>query len=306
MSIPQKDTKLLWGKSAGRCAMPDCRKNLVTEASEANPSRNILLGEMAHIIGEGNSSPRGISVLGEEDRNRYPNLILLCKDHHTMVDQDETAWPIEKLHVIKRDHEIWIEEQLGREISEQEQIYYDFVDRVSLMLDLSNWERLCDHLFRKIMPPDFPDGVHRVSLELFRACLPGLDNDFETALFNLVDRSKQYVEFYLSNAETDWSGNRIMGRREYQHVHEYPRHAELLDEFNRWDRNCSMLLANIVKALNEFAVAVRQRLNPNYFIRTGRFCLHDAMGLMGENMQETWDIPPRYFTEEDLNAPINR
>jgi hypothetical protein len=43
MSIPEKDLKILWGKAAGRCSMPDCREILVHEASEQVPSKNILI-----------------------------------------------------------------------------------------------------------------------------------------------------------------------------------------------------------------------------------------------------------------------
>ena len=82
MTINSKDIKILWAKAAGRCSMPDCRKILVTEASDDVPSKNTLIGENCHIIGEKDNSPRGESILSIEDRNRYPNLILLCRNHH--------------------------------------------------------------------------------------------------------------------------------------------------------------------------------------------------------------------------------
>jgi hypothetical protein len=59
MSISEKDQKILWGKAAGRCSMPDCLKKLVLEASKSIPSQNILFGMNCHIVAEAENGPRG-------------------------------------------------------------------------------------------------------------------------------------------------------------------------------------------------------------------------------------------------------
>jgi hypothetical protein len=161
MAIQPKDVKLLWGKAASRCSMPDCRKPLVAESGMKEIPNNLIVGEMAHIVGEKKSggSPRGISSLPEDKRNLYSNLILLCPNHHTLVDKDVAAWTVEQLHVVKREHELWVEEKLGCVIDEQFQVYHDFIDRVAIAFNLENWEWLCDCLFREIMPIEFPDSV---------------------------------------------------------------------------------------------------------------------------------------------------
>jgi len=53
MSITLKTHKMLWGRSGNRCAMPDCRKELVMDATETDDES--LIGEECHIIAE---SPR--------------------------------------------------------------------------------------------------------------------------------------------------------------------------------------------------------------------------------------------------------
>lgn len=78
--------------------MPECRKQLVSDASEAVPSKAILLGENCHTVEGKLDGPRGKSRLKPTDRDRYPNLILLCANHHTIIDQDPESWPIELLH----------------------------------------------------------------------------------------------------------------------------------------------------------------------------------------------------------------
>lgn len=308
MSIDQKDIKLLWGKAASRCSMPDCRRPLVTESDVENTPGHVILGEMAHIVGEKESadSPRGISSLPLDERNRYPNLILLCPTHHTQIDKDAEGWPIERLHVIKREHELWVEEQLGGAVDEQLLIYHDFIDRVALAFHLENWEWLCDCLFRQIMPVGFPDGVRQLSFEHFRAIMPGKDLAFEESLRDLIARSEAYVNHYLSEAESAPGDLRIIARKRHRDVPDEDRETKdrLVAEYHKWDRNCTMLLFNCVQALNGFSDVVRQNLRPAFFVRKGRFCVHDFMGLMGGSLQETWHLPGRYFTNEELDAPL--
>jgi hypothetical protein len=40
-----------------------------------------------------------------EDRHGFDNLILLCSPHHTVVDDDEEAYTVERLSKMKHDHE---------------------------------------------------------------------------------------------------------------------------------------------------------------------------------------------------------
>ena len=39
--------KLLWGRAAGRCAMPECRIELYAEATDYDPI--VVIGEIAHV-----------------------------------------------------------------------------------------------------------------------------------------------------------------------------------------------------------------------------------------------------------------
>jgi hypothetical protein len=112
MAIPQKDIKVLWGRAASRCAI--CQTNLSHVNQEQNSA--IPIGEQAHIVAEEVGGPRGNSALTATERNSYYNLILLCPTHHTLIDKDIESYPIEKLHLIKSKHELWVEETLGRKM----------------------------------------------------------------------------------------------------------------------------------------------------------------------------------------------
>jgi hypothetical protein len=97
-------------RSGGRCAFPECRRVLTVAAAD---ERLVVVGEMAHIIGESPSGPRGESAMPLAERNRYENLVLLCNTHHQLVDSHPKTWPVERLHALKNDHEKWVDGSLG-------------------------------------------------------------------------------------------------------------------------------------------------------------------------------------------------
>ena len=64
MAFQQKDLKILWGKAAARCSMPECRRPVVADASDSVPSKAILHGENCHIVAESQNGPRGKGLVG--------------------------------------------------------------------------------------------------------------------------------------------------------------------------------------------------------------------------------------------------
>lgn len=94
MSISNPEIKKLYGLAAGRCSI--CKINVF--------DNEVHIGEMAHIIAKSTSGARGNEKLAS-NRNSYENLILLCANHHTEVDQNPSYYTVERLHKIKSEHE---------------------------------------------------------------------------------------------------------------------------------------------------------------------------------------------------------
>lgn len=101
MSISLPVTKILWARAGSTCTL--CRQQLIRITELGKPA---LLGEAAHIIAEREDGPRGTNILDLSERDSYFNLILLCPTCHTAVDKDPGAYPPEKLHMLKAQHEI--------------------------------------------------------------------------------------------------------------------------------------------------------------------------------------------------------
>lgn len=102
MSISSKELKKLYALSAGLCNI--CNKNLF--------ENDVHIGEMAHVIARSSNGPRGESKLKYEI-NSYENLILLCANHHTEVDQNPNRYTVEVLLEIKLKHEKSIANKLS-------------------------------------------------------------------------------------------------------------------------------------------------------------------------------------------------
>lgn len=70
---------------------------------------DVSIGEMAHIVGwsKAAKSPRGQAELALDDRNTVDNLVLLCADHHKIVDTKALLeeFTLERLMQHKANHE---------------------------------------------------------------------------------------------------------------------------------------------------------------------------------------------------------
>lgn len=107
MPVSLKTEKYIWGLFAGRCAI--CRELLVHDGTNGERS---LIGETAHIVGEKPTAARGHHPLKLSARNEPDNLLLLCRKHHKIIDDNENVYSLTKLHGIRKDHLEWLRFQL--------------------------------------------------------------------------------------------------------------------------------------------------------------------------------------------------
>jgi len=100
----------LWGRSANRCAL--CRFDLCLDAQCADSAS--IVGDECHLRGQSEGGPRYDPAYSLELIDSYENLILLCKVHHKLVDDDWKTYTTEKLERIKAAHGNWVTEALEK------------------------------------------------------------------------------------------------------------------------------------------------------------------------------------------------
>jgi hypothetical protein len=111
MPISEKTRKILWGRSGNRCAF--CRHELVIDATTAD-DRSVV-GEECHIVSGKGQGPRYDSSYPPEQFDEAENLILLCRIHHKMVDDQHENYTADILTKLKTNHDKWVSSTLGEE-----------------------------------------------------------------------------------------------------------------------------------------------------------------------------------------------
>jgi len=97
---PTPSTKLrLFALSGNRCAFPGCTYSFVSEATEKP------IFAIAHIKAESPGGPRFDPNQTDDARRASKNLMLLCPNHHALIDRNPEQFPVETLREMKRIHE---------------------------------------------------------------------------------------------------------------------------------------------------------------------------------------------------------
>jgi hypothetical protein len=109
-SYSDRTLKILWGRSAGRCAVPECRVELLVDETEHDPV--VVIGDIAHIEASSDKGPRANTQTVSKDRDQYDNLILLCKNCHTRMDGQNRTNTMEAMKEMRRAHEEWVRASL--------------------------------------------------------------------------------------------------------------------------------------------------------------------------------------------------
>jgi hypothetical protein len=90
--------KALFAKSGNQCAFPNCTRELVND-------RDLFVGEACHINAVRKLDARYDDRLDENALRARDNLILLCHEHHRIIDSFEEEFPSVTLREMRLSHE---------------------------------------------------------------------------------------------------------------------------------------------------------------------------------------------------------
>lgn len=87
--------------SGNQCAEPSCQKKLIAEDGQS------IISKICHIEAASKNGPRWNSTMTDDERRDFSNLILLCDEHHTIIDNkiNEAKFPVALLKQWKSAHE---------------------------------------------------------------------------------------------------------------------------------------------------------------------------------------------------------
>ena len=87
--------------SGNECAEPTCIKRLIAEDGQS------IISKICHIEAASKNGPRWNGNMTDDERRDFSNLILLCDEHHTIIDNkdNELKYPVSLLKKWKTEHE---------------------------------------------------------------------------------------------------------------------------------------------------------------------------------------------------------
>ena len=276
-NITEKDLKLLWGRSAGRCSMPDCGK-LLSDASGTT-----TYGNICHIVAESEDGPRGKSILTLDERNTYSNLILLCGHHHDTIDKGSgpTNWPIERLHGIKTTHELWVETALVPASDASTRIVADVGDTLRHHALLDRWTGFSEVAMRDMLPASALDSARYLRQRDAQVLWPKNWPNFSRAARALIDAFCAFVSHFGTFSEINEAQTLFKCNNEYKRIPNNPNYLYWKDRYEIWSELNYYLLADLAVKANVLADCVRTEFNPLFFAEYGHFMLHDEMSYRG-------------------------
>lgn len=71
-----------------------------------DPGSSVLVAEVCHIEADSPNGPRYNPNQTEVARQSFANLIILCSNHHKVIDTDLKTWTVDRLLELKNKHEI--------------------------------------------------------------------------------------------------------------------------------------------------------------------------------------------------------
>ena len=273
--ISTKDQILLRVKAGNKCSI--CHQDLIID----QPATKFKLrGEMCHIVGEKPTSARGIiknQPLNE--RNCYSNLILLCKNHHEEIDNNEALYTIAKLHIIKTKHEQWIEETtINKPLDADELVYANLIDTIDSIFQLNNWNWFIDNAVRQLIHESFIDAADTATYLQIKTIWPKKYPKLTKAIKELLESYIKYITQYLEGADKTEFSDFFKSLSTPGNPLNNPDYFYLSDKNNLWARINFQLLSYYTVKLNQFAEIVRRTINPIFYRVKGKFIIVDSFG----------------------------
>lgn len=206
-------------------------------------------------------------------RDKYANLLLLCKIHHKVIDDQPGQYTVECLDELKREHEKWVRDSLNLDTQRQqdEEAYMTFVEKWSNLCDLDNWKGWTSWLLAigsYSISREMESNLREIKEYLFTRIWPEryveLNNSFENFRRVLED---MLFEFHKYSKEYD---NRYVTEKFYKiNVWDTQRYNRLFEEYKFHTTLVQDLVLELTRAGNYICDKVKKYLLPSFRMNEG-------------------------------------
>ena len=278
--------------------MPECRIDLYEDETETDDPT--VVGENCHIVAEEDGGPRPDPSMPLERRNSYANLILLCRNHHKVIDAQEVEYSVEKLNQMKAEHEAWVRAQLGFNAAKQQddEYYAGIVDTWERLTHLDHWHGWSSHVLSHGQPSmniEVDRDLEKLRSWLLNRVWPGRYAPLENSFENFRRVLQDFHERFREHAEFIHGGETLITRKFYKILEwDEARYNRLLKRYEFHVDLVQDLMVELSRAANLICDLVRSHLVRSYRLTEGRVMIQTGptMDLMFH------DIVVQYSPEE--------
>jgi hypothetical protein len=280
LAITIQTAKMLWGRSAGRCSMAQCRRTLVIDRTETDDET--LVGEMCHMVAEASDGPRGNSPLSREQRDKYDNLILLCRNHHAEIDGQPETFPVDRLKDIKAEHERWVRQTLPEEFDQvaqrDDEIYASYVDEWSQRCNLNGWTNWSGFVLYGGQPElqiEMDKNLGELRHWLLVRIWPRRYPKLEAAFHNFRKVLQDFHEVFHRHLERKQKDDYVLRTEKFYKTRDWDqdRYDKLLSRYEHHVDLVQDLLLELTRGANLICDEVRANLLPSFRIEQGRLAV---------------------------------
>ena len=300
MTVTLKTQKMLWGRAAGRCSKADCRLELYEDETHTDDAA--LVGENCHIVAESEDGPRADKLIPLEKRNSYANLILLCRNHHKVVDAQEIEYSVEKLQNIKKEHEGWVKAQLGFDSLKQreDEQYAGLIDNWERLANVDNWTGWSSSILSHGQPRlsvEIDTDLSELRRWLLGRIWPGRYLKLEEAFHNFQYVLQDFQESFRKHAQSFADGKALITEKFYHiKIWDEDLYAKRLQEYEFHVDQVQDLMLELTRAGNLICDRVRQYIMYHYRIESGRLIIQT-----GPNMDFAFQEIVVQYSELEIN-----
>lgn len=301
---------MLWGRAGSQCSFPDCCLPLVPQDSVGTASPDAI-GQEGHVVPD--TGPRSVSSFPPEERNLYPNLILLCPSHLQLIDAEPDRYTVDALTAAKAAHEQTIADALdptAKRAQANRETIAGYVDHWADACDLDHWSDWTASLFT---PDSFIakdrldslDGLPRWMLaRIWPEGLPAI----KAAMTNFRKVAAGFGKTYHHHAEQVPKDAEIPGYRmqKFYEINEWNEALsnQLLRKYERYSVLIDDYTLELTRAANLVISAVRRELLPSFRAQQPVLSVTSGQTLRAATYSPEYgpaDEPALYIGEEDFN-----
>lgn len=297
MGISLKTHKLLWGRSGNRCAFQVCRNELIADETETDDES--VIGDEAHIVARKEDGPRGDNPLPLEERDKYDNLILLCRIHHKLIDDQPNFYTVDMLTAWKKSHELWVKESLNfdESIVKEELTYATYIDTVFKTIELENWNAWTSSLLSHGQPKihkNLLDRLGKVPDYIVSRFWTGLYEELEISIMNLKNVLNDLLRVFHEHTEkksysdSDEEDYMVFTERFYKSNTWNENYHEDLDEYKYHVDLVEDLTLELTRAANFVIENIRKTISPNFREEEGKLLI--TMGPYADMSFKTFKV----------------